>query len=98
MKTSSKESKKRRINKLDKVYLESGIWKCSLSPTGSHHWVIDAKGREQYCVYCKETRETPKATGYLSKQVNAEKYQVKTKAEFLGHEADFREKIKEAKR
>lgn len=90
--TPSKESKKRRISRLDKKYIESRVWECSLSPTGSHRWIIDAKGRTQYCIYCHETKETPKATGILSKQLSGEKYVVRSKAEFLGKEANFRER------
>ena len=35
-------------------YIESGAWKCSQSPTGSHHWVV--KGRKMECKYCKKVR------------------------------------------
>lgn len=92
MNTDSKESKKRRISRLDKAYIESHVWECPLSPTGSHKWIIDEKGHEQYCIYCKETRVCPKATGILSKQLSGEKYIIKTKAEFLGKEVNFRVK------
>ena len=34
----------------DKKYIESGVWKCSKSPTGAHHWVII--GRQAKCKYC----------------------------------------------
>jgi len=29
----------RKIGMTDKEYLKSGVWKCSSSPTGAHHWM-----------------------------------------------------------
>lgn len=38
-------------------YLESGVWKCSLSPTGAHHWIGDEVSLT--CKYCKKVTEAP---------------------------------------
>jgi len=35
---------------------ESGLWCCSASPTGAHHWIIDDRGWG-LCRYCGEKRQ-----------------------------------------
>jgi len=37
-------------------YYQRGLWRCPASPTGAHHWLIDAKGLGQ-CKYCGEKRQ-----------------------------------------
>lgn len=37
-------------------YYERGFWQCSSSPSGAHHWLIDASGLGQ-CKYCGEMRQ-----------------------------------------
>ena len=44
------------ISHLDKKYVESGIWKCSDSPTGAHHWVYTSDS--WVCRYCKGVKRT----------------------------------------
>jgi len=39
-------------------YVESGVWKCSKSPTGAHYWIIES--RVMVCKYCKERRKVPR--------------------------------------
>ena len=41
--------------KMSSQYCESGLWRCFASPSGAHHWVIDARGLGQ-CKYCGERR------------------------------------------
>ena len=44
----------------DEEYLESGRWKCSKSPSGSHHWKVTSSiddGSEQRCANCDEVRK-----------------------------------------
>ena len=36
-------------------YYKCGLWRCSASPTGAHHWLIDG-GRGQ-CMYCGQRRQ-----------------------------------------
>ena len=47
----------------DKQYMESGSWRCSDSPTGTHHWIITRvkTGEIITCKYCKETRRLSRA-------------------------------------
>jgi hypothetical protein len=40
-------------------YHEAGQWRCSLSPFGAHHWLIDDSGWGQ-CKYCGEERHFAK--------------------------------------
>ena len=42
-----------------KRYLESGVWRCSLSPTGAHYWVGDEVSLT--CKYCEKTTAAPVA-------------------------------------
>jgi len=42
-------------------YYERGLWNCSASPTGAHHWLIDDRGMGQ-CEYCGEGRQFAEAT------------------------------------
>jgi hypothetical protein len=39
----------------EKVYLESGNWKCEKSPTGAHHWFI--LQHQMTCQHCSLIRE-----------------------------------------
>jgi hypothetical protein len=41
-------------------YYQAGRWRCSLSPSGAHHWLIDGNGVGQ-CKYCGERREFAKS-------------------------------------
>ena len=43
------------VKQEDEIYVKSGKWKCSNSPTGAHHWLI--KGREMSCGYCNKVRK-----------------------------------------
>ena len=36
-------------------YIESGIWKCSQSPTKAHHWV--GNNIEMECKYCHQKQK-----------------------------------------
>ena len=51
-------TKRRGIFVADKGYMDSGSWKCDLSPTGAHHWIIaKAKsGKDMTCKYCHNIR------------------------------------------
>lgn len=41
----------RRNHGLDyAAYLKGDAWKCSLSPTGAHHWLVSRK--DTTCKYC----------------------------------------------
>ena len=42
----------------DQRYIESGVWKCSMSPTGSHYYMIEKYlgGYTQTCKYCGEIK------------------------------------------
>lgn len=49
---------------IDKEYIKSGVWKCSESPTGAHHWVELRVGRlantgHFYCIYCYDVKKFP---------------------------------------
>lgn len=49
---------KLRLQTLTKTlseYCEDGLWECSASPTGAHHWIINGSGMS-YCKYCRESR------------------------------------------
>jgi len=37
-------------------YYKGGLWRCPLSPTGAHHWLIDSS-RCGECKYCGERRQ-----------------------------------------
>lgn len=37
-------------------YYKCGLWSCSASPTGAHHWLIDGGGLGQ-CKQCGERRQ-----------------------------------------
>jgi len=43
------------INRVWEKYIDSGIWKCSKSPTGTHHFIFEEK--KGTCKYCGEIRE-----------------------------------------
>ena len=47
-------------------YYEKGLWRCHASPSGAHHWIIDALGRGE-CKYCGEKRgfAEPAGNGWL---------------------------------
>jgi hypothetical protein len=36
-------------------YYEVGRWRCSVAPSGAHHWLLDDSGWGQ-CKYCSEER------------------------------------------
>jgi len=40
-------------------YYKRGLWCCSASPTGAHHWHVDGSGIGQ-CKYCGERRQFAK--------------------------------------
>jgi hypothetical protein len=35
-------------------YIKSNDWKCSISPTGAHHWIIN---RQTICKYCSKVEQ-----------------------------------------
>jgi len=40
---------------MNKEYIDSGRWKCAISPTGAHHWIVI---RDQMtCKHCSEKRK-----------------------------------------
>ena len=41
----------------EKVYFESGSWKCEKSPSGAHHWFIIHF--EMTCRYCGLSKQVP---------------------------------------
>ena len=41
------------------LYYKGGLWCCSASPTGAHHWLIDGSGIGQ-CKYCGERKQFAK--------------------------------------
>lgn len=50
-----------------KEYLESGVWKCTQSPTGAHYWVEINKNEETrglfLCKYCLDVKRFPVGWG-----------------------------------
>lgn len=42
-----------------KEYLERGRWKCVVSPTGAHHWIM-SDHIHGVCKYCCEGRGFPR--------------------------------------
>ena len=50
----------------DKIYLESGSWKCDKSPTGAHYFIGDSNVIQ--CKYCGQTKDgLPKQEDLLQK-------------------------------
>lgn len=50
------------MNEMDKKYIESGVWKCTPSPTGAHHWVeVERRSTKSLfvCKYCLGAKEFP---------------------------------------
>lgn len=37
-------------------YYKCGLWRCPVSPTGAHHWLMDDGGLGQ-CKYCGQRRQ-----------------------------------------
>ena len=48
-------------------YIESGIWKCSQSPTGAHHWTGDEQTLT--CKHCLKTQEAPQTLPEWAMQI-----------------------------
>ena len=46
-------------------YVELGTWKCSHSPSGAHHWIIE--GSTMKCKFCHSVRKVPNST-YTGRQ------------------------------
>ena len=73
--TSKRRSKPR--SELDTSYYNSNIWRCLLSPTGAHHWLIEALKQGGYlhtCCYCDQSKEVHcalMADGRVNEEVEA---------------------------
>ena len=58
-------------------YYNSNIWRCLLSPTGAHHWLIEALEQGGYlytCRYCDQSKEVHcalMANGRVNEEVEA---------------------------
>jgi hypothetical protein len=50
-------------------YYGAGRWRCSVSPSGAHHWLIDDSGWGQ-CKYCGEERHFAKLLSDHSANAN----------------------------
>ena len=37
-------------------YIKSGRWRCEISPSGSHWWLVESDNSSMRCKYCDETR------------------------------------------
>ncbi|MDD5704151.1 MAG: hypothetical protein PHU23_19125 [Dehalococcoidales bacterium] len=52
----------------EKEYIDSGSWKCSQSPSGAHHWIIEHN--QMTCKHCQNIRQlTNTAFNYIQPQV-----------------------------
>ena len=49
----------------EKVYFESGSWKCEKSPSGAHHWFIIHF--QMTCRYCGLSKQVPNPNKELTR-------------------------------
>jgi len=64
-----------KTESVDKGYIKSGVWKCSKSPTGAHHW-IELVGTEKLanqgyfvCIHCNDVTRFPTLWGQVNPSI-----------------------------